>query len=496
MIGTCGRELVGHLLGHPDRRGLGLARHPVRLVGRQRLHPERGAPVQVEAGDQPRRPVLRDQPGDHVGEAAHRVHRRAVRRGDRVRHAVEGAEVHARGVQQHQRRGGGHGAELARIPLGAMTPGLPDLHADRIRRAGRGRRRPRRRAAARHPRHRPALPHRCRHGHPRAAHLPRRARGGPPGAARARRAAHGGAGVRAPRPRRPRRRGRHVAGRRGPLPAGQRPRGRPDPDRGGGHDARGARLRAAGARCPTPTASLAGPVLRELRMRKDAAEVRRAARRGRRDRPRARPDGRVPQGGPHRGAGRGGHRRRDRRGGAHGGGVRDRRLGSERREPAPRRVRPGDRGRRRRRDRHRRPAAERLQLRLHPHLRRRPRAVGRDPRGLRRAPARPGAGGGERAARCDGRGGRRRRPAGDHRGRAGGAVHPPHRARHRHRRARGALHRRRQPPAARAGHGVLRGAGRLPRRRVGRAHRGHRRGHRRRASSGSTTARATSWCST
>jgi Xaa-Pro dipeptidase len=32
----------------------------------------------------------------------------------------------------------------------------------------------------------------------------------------------------------------------------------------------------------------------------------------------------------------------------------------------------------------------------------------------------------------------------DHRGRAGGAVHPPHRARHRHRRARGALHRRRQ----------------------------------------------------
>ena len=123
-----------------------------------------------------------------------------------------------------------------------------------------------------------------------------------------------------------RRRGRHLDRRRGPVPAGQRPRGRPDPDRGGRLDARRCTSSACSDALPDARQTLAGPVMRELRMRKDAAEVARAARRGRRDRPRARPDGRVParRAAPRRRSGR--HRGRDRRGGARGGRVRDRRL--------------------------------------------------------------------------------------------------------------------------------------------------------------------------
>ncbi len=137
MIGTCGASVSGHLLGHPDRRGRRLAGHPVRLVRGQRLHPERGPPVQVEAGHEARRPPFGDQPGDHVGEPAHRVDRRAVRRGDRLGHPVVGAEVHARGIQQHQRRRCGHTRRACPNTLEGMTPGRHlDLFADRIRRAG------------------------------------------------------------------------------------------------------------------------------------------------------------------------------------------------------------------------------------------------------------------------------------------------------------------------------------------------------------------------
>ena len=66
-------------------------------------------------------------------------------------------------------------------------------------------------------------------------------------------------------------------------------------------------------------------------------------------------------------------------------------------------------------DRHRRPAAQRLQLRLHPHLRRRRRARRVGARGLRGAAGRPGARGRRGAARGHRRAGRRRRPPGDHR---------------------------------------------------------------------------------
>ena len=50
------------------------------------------------------------------------------------------------------------------------------------------------------------------------------------------------------------------------------------------------------------------------------------------------------------------------------------------------------------------------------------------------------------------RGGRRHRPGDHHGGRLGRAVHPPHRARHRHRGARGPVHRLGQRHPARAGH--------------------------------------------
>ncbi len=62
--------------------------------------------------------------------------------------------------------------------------------------------------------------------------------------------------------------------------------------------------------------------------------------------------------------------------------------------------------------------------------------------------------------------------------RLGKALHPPHRARHRARHPRGALHRRRQRHPAGARHGLLRGTGHLPRRPLRCPHRGHRRLHR------------------
>ena len=252
---------------------------------------------------------------------------------------------------------------------------------------------------------------------------------------------------------------------------------------------------ASRPRCPTPPQTLAGPVLRELRMRKDAAEVDELRAAGAAiDRVHARMAEFVKAG------------RTEAQVGADiaaaiveeghteaafvivGSGPNG---ASPHHDVSDRVIEVGDVVV----DRHRRPAAERLQLRLHPHLRRRPRALGVGcSRGVRRAAARPGARRGERAARRDGRAGRRRRPRVITE--AGLGERFIHRTGHGigHRRARGALHRRRQRPAAGAGHGLLRGARGVPRRRVGRAHRGHRRGHRATGSSGSTSARAT-WSS-
>jgi len=77
----------------------------VQLVGRDRLHPEGRPPVEVQAGDQPGRAGVADDAGQVVDEAAHRADRRAVRRDDRRRDAVERAVPQRRGVEQGQLSG-------------------------------------------------------------------------------------------------------------------------------------------------------------------------------------------------------------------------------------------------------------------------------------------------------------------------------------------------------------------------------------------------------
>jgi len=81
------------------RHGL---RDTVRLVCRNQVHTPLGAPIVVPARDQMRRAVVRGQPGDHVQEAANRVHRCAVGAADRVRQAIKGAKVQGRSIKQHQ----------------------------------------------------------------------------------------------------------------------------------------------------------------------------------------------------------------------------------------------------------------------------------------------------------------------------------------------------------------------------------------------------------
>jgi Xaa-Pro aminopeptidase len=78
----------------------------------------------------------------------------------------------------------------------------------------------------------------------------------------------------------------------------------------------------------------------------------------------------------------------------------------------------------------------------------------------------------------DGRADRRRSPGRAGRRGSGRGVRPPHRPWDRPFGARGALHRRRQRPAAAGGHGLQRRAGNLLPWVVGRPHRGHRGGHR------------------
>ena len=86
---------------------------------------------------------------------------------------------------------------------------------------------------------------------------------------------------------------------------------------------------------------LAGPVTRELRMRKDAAEVAELRAAGAAiDRVHARM-GEFLEAGSHRGTGRRRHRGGDRRGGPCRRGVRDRRVRAERSQPAPRRLAVG-----------------------------------------------------------------------------------------------------------------------------------------------------------
>ena len=118
---------------------------------------------------------------------------------------------------------------------------------------------------------------------------------------------------------------------------------------------------------------------------------------------------------------------------------------SERRQPAPRAVRPGHRGRGPGRRRHRWHHAGRLLLGLHPHLRRRQDrrqqssptyyAVLLDAQQASCESVRPGVTAQQR---------RRRRARRHRRGRVRRAVHPPHRSRDRSRGARGAVDRRRQ----------------------------------------------------
>ena len=96
---------------------------------------------------------------------------------------------------------------------------------------------------------------------------------------------------------------------------------------------------------PEVALGLAGPVLRELRSRKDAAEIAQLRAAGAAiDRVHARMAEFLQAGRTEAQVGRR-HRGRDRRGGARVGGVRHRRLRPERREPAPRALRAGDRER-------------------------------------------------------------------------------------------------------------------------------------------------------
>ena len=105
-----GTQLLQHLFDHRDlrgQRGRGLfgavGGQPVRLVGGDHRNPEGRPPVRVQAGDQPGGMPGPDQPADGVEQAAHRVHRRAVRGPDGLRHPEERPVVQRRGIKQHQR---------------------------------------------------------------------------------------------------------------------------------------------------------------------------------------------------------------------------------------------------------------------------------------------------------------------------------------------------------------------------------------------------------
>ena len=169
------------------------------------------------------------------------------------------------------------------------------------------------------------------------------------------------------------------------------------------------------------------------------------------------------------------------RGGARRRRVRHRRVRTQRRQPAPRGVGPGDRRGRAGRRRHRRSQPRRLLLRLHPHLRDRSGRPGRRRRGLRDRPDRAAGRGRGRRRRGHLRIGRRGGPAGHRRCRLRRVLHHPHRPRHRPRGPRAPVPGARQHQGVGAGNGVLRRTRHLPAGPVRRAHRGHRRRLRRRA---------------
>ena len=98
MIGSCGDERAG-------TSSIVAVGDPVRLVGRDRRHPEGGARVGVHRATSSVRCGGREPGGDHVEEAADRVDRRAVGAREGVGDAEEGAEVQRRGVEQHQLAG-------------------------------------------------------------------------------------------------------------------------------------------------------------------------------------------------------------------------------------------------------------------------------------------------------------------------------------------------------------------------------------------------------
>ena len=339
------------------------------------------------------------------------------------------------------------------------------------------------RRPARHARARPALADRLRRTPARAAHLP-----GPAGCGRRRSWSHRGSRC----PRSPPRRWAASASR---CSAGARPTTRTPWSPAGCPRRRAGRRwptgcgpsRCCGSRALCPAAEQTSPseVLRDLRMRKAPRRGRRAAQ------GRLRPStGCTP--GWRSGSGRAAPSERpaadiadrDPRRGPRDGRLRHRRVRAQRRVSPHHEVSDRvDRGRRPRRRRHRRDDGRGLLLRLHPDVRA-GRAARRVPAYFR-GPARGAARGLRcRAARGDRRVGRRRGARRHHRRRLRRCVHPPHRPRHRRGDARGPLHRRGQHPGARAGHGVLDRAGHLPARAPRRAHRGHRRLHRRRASSG------------
>ena len=132
-------------------------------------------------------------------------------------------------------------------------------------------------------------------------------------------------------------------------------------------------------------------------------------------------------------------------------------------------LRPGDRGRRPRGHRHRRAAAVRLQLRLHPHLLRRRRRATPSSRRLRGACAGPGGRRRRRAvAGVDRRIGRRRRPRRDRRRPGTASTSSPAPATASGWRCTSSPTSWRGNTARlRAGHGVLRGARHLPAREFG-----------------------------
>ena len=139
-------------------------------------------------------------------------------------------------------------------------------------------------------------------------------------------------------------RDQHLDRRRGPLPGAGRPAARRT-RRVLAVDYHMPAVHALNAQAIVPGSelTLAGEAIAELRMRKGAGRGRALAAAGRGHRPGAAPDRRVADGRPDRERGRRRHRQGHRRRGTCPAGFRHRRVRSERGQPAPRGLGPGDR---------------------------------------------------------------------------------------------------------------------------------------------------------